>query len=251
MGKLAKLFKSFHLIPTASADAGGSTIKYVRNRLLDNGRFSVSGENDDPIVKSPEQLAQSTPAFTYPGYVFVEWNTSADGTGTSYAVGSTNSNYNTLYAIWQKGNSFYSVNHGDLTDIADEIRIKSSDSSLLVFPNSFINQLQNVVTSTEIGLIPAYSSETVSLSGSTVPANSNFIKSVTFENSNVVGTFVRYLANTTTNFPNGVNVARVMMSKSGSTISMSILLFNTTSASVTLASDVSVTVTYTHFKEIS
>ena len=178
-------------------------------------------------------------------YSIAELPVSAD------AVGSTNSNYNTLYAIWEKGDSFYLVNHGDLTDIADEIRMKSSDSASIVFPNGFINRLQSVVTSTEIGLKPGYSSETVSLSGSTVPANSVLTKSVTFENSNVVGTFVRYLASQKTNVQSSINVGNVVISKNGSTISMTIILTNSSSSNITLSSDAYVTVTYTHYKEIS
>lgn len=144
MGKFAEFIKRLNLIPSAYADTGSISIVYIRNRLNDNGRFTVSGADNDKIVMSIEQITQNNPRFIYPGYEFVEWNTKADGTGISYAAGSTNSEYTRLYAIWEKGNTFYTVNHGDMTDVADAIRNKTGGSNQIVFPTGFESEIGNL-----------------------------------------------------------------------------------------------------------
>lgn len=50
-----------------------------------------------------------------PGYVFQGWNTSSDGTGTTYANGDTIALYNnvTLYAMWSKGGNTLSLTKVD------------------------------------------------------------------------------------------------------------------------------------------
>lgn len=56
--------------------------------------------------------------FTRDGYVFLEWNSSADGTGTSFAIGDTFTIAN-VYAIWAEAqqSSYVSVSLGS-TEIA-------------------------------------------------------------------------------------------------------------------------------------
>lgn len=58
--------------------------------------------------------------FTRDGYVFSEWNSSADGTGTSFAIGDTfPTTIATVYAIWAEAQqpSYVSVSLGN-TEIA-------------------------------------------------------------------------------------------------------------------------------------
>lgn len=60
-----------------------------------------TGTMDPQVGNAPAPLDANT--FTRPGYTFVGWNTSPDGTGTSYADGATFAfaASTTLYAIWE------------------------------------------------------------------------------------------------------------------------------------------------------
>lgn len=79
------------------------------------------------------------------GYYFVEWNTSADGSGTSYMPGDSNSTAAQLYAIWQADLS-YLTKSSDLTSIADAIRAKGGTSAPLVYPAGFVSAIEAIPT---------------------------------------------------------------------------------------------------------
>lgn len=71
--------------------------------------YNANGHGTAPaaVTMRYSQAATAADALTENGYVFKEWNTKADGTGTSYPAGSTIKAANvepsnlTLYAIWK------------------------------------------------------------------------------------------------------------------------------------------------------
>lgn len=67
-----------------------------------NGNENTGGSTAKQTFESGSSVKISANGFTKTGNVFVGWNTKADGTGTSYAVGATyNTKANlTLYAQW-------------------------------------------------------------------------------------------------------------------------------------------------------
>ena len=74
-------------------------------------------------------LPSAEPETSFSGYVFKEWNTSPDGTGTSYAPGSTftvaaddadpSSTSKILHAIWSKGPGFWDITY--MQDMTSDI----------------------------------------------------------------------------------------------------------------------------------
>ena len=79
-----------------------------------NGNGATGGSTAAQTKVSGTDLTLRSNGFTREGYVFVEWNTAADGTGTSYAEGAayTANAALTLYAIWKKGNLPLYANDG-------------------------------------------------------------------------------------------------------------------------------------------
>ena len=79
--------------------------------------FKANGGSGDDVI---QMVAESTPtaltsnAFTRSGYTFTGWNTTADGTGTSYADGEKIEAINdlTLYAQWKKADAAPSTSGG-------------------------------------------------------------------------------------------------------------------------------------------
>lgn len=69
-----------------------------------NGNGNTGGSTASQTKTEGTALTLQSNGFTKDGYVFVEWNTSSDGTGTSYAEGAsyTANAALTLYAIWQR-----------------------------------------------------------------------------------------------------------------------------------------------------
>lgn len=74
-----------------------NTITYSKNDSLG---APATGSMPDQIASSNTQVTQN--AFTRPGYTFLNWNTSADGTGATYLGNYTYSfaSSRTLYAQW-------------------------------------------------------------------------------------------------------------------------------------------------------
>ena len=72
------------------------TVSYVGNN-------ATSGSNANQTKIIDTDLTLSNNGFDRIGYTFVSWNTSSDGTGTSYAAGAvyTGNAPLTLYAVWQ------------------------------------------------------------------------------------------------------------------------------------------------------
>ena len=78
------------------------------------------------------------------GYSFVEWNSQADGTGTSYPAGSTATEGASYYAIWQLIEELRLTTTAELTSIADAIRAKSGLNSTLSYPDGFVEAINEI-----------------------------------------------------------------------------------------------------------
>lgn len=88
------------------------------------------------------------------GYNFVEWNTSYDGTGTSYAPGVSIPSKTDYYAIWEeKPPVTYTVTNKELKSIADAIRTKGGTTASLVYPTGFVNAINDIQTGGMVHLI--------------------------------------------------------------------------------------------------
>ena len=89
------------------------TISYNANGGINAPENQVKRHN------VPLTLSEQTPTRT--GYTFLDWNTSSDGTGTTYTPGSTfSTNADTvLYAQWRKNTLkvYYNANNGAVKDI--------------------------------------------------------------------------------------------------------------------------------------
>ena len=93
-----------------------------------------------------------TVSFEKDGYVFSEWNSSADGTGTSFQIGDLiatdmlSYQASAVYAIWKLPPTTYTTNSDELTSIADAIRAKGGTSESLVYPTGFVSAINNIST---------------------------------------------------------------------------------------------------------
>lgn len=79
-----------------------------------NGNGATGGSTASQTKTRDAALTLRSNGFTRTGYVFVKWNTAADGTGTSYAAGGsyTANAAAVLYAIWKRANIPVFVNTG-------------------------------------------------------------------------------------------------------------------------------------------
>jgi len=82
---------------TITVDAGGYPVTY-------NGNGADGGSMTSQTKQAGVALTLSDNGYTRAGYVFVEWNTAPDGSGTGYAEGAsyTADAALALYAIWRK-----------------------------------------------------------------------------------------------------------------------------------------------------
>lgn len=81
----------FTLVSFTSLDVTSNTVSYVVNGGTGTAPATQTGATSYTV---------SANTFTRDGYTFKNWNTKADGTGTSYAPGSTITTSATLYAQW-------------------------------------------------------------------------------------------------------------------------------------------------------
>ena len=94
-------------VPNVWGDAKKYTVTYV-------GNGATGGSTKDENLYANGETATILPnGFTKDGYVFVGWNTEADGTGTPYPAGSdvTITGDLTLYAQWSGDAAEYVVQH--------------------------------------------------------------------------------------------------------------------------------------------
>ena len=98
---------TLYAIWKANSSGGDTTTKYTVSYNANGG----SGAPGNQVKTHGSNLKLSSAKPTRSGFTFVNWNTKSDGSGTSYAPGSTYStNANlTLYAIWKTNASGGSV----------------------------------------------------------------------------------------------------------------------------------------------
>lgn len=109
------------------------------NKLIlnGNGGTTASGTTISDSYTNDASIATGANSFTKTGYTFKEWNTKADGKGSSYAVGATvnftaihNAETVTLYAIWTE-NSGYKIAFNDtLSGVMVKDGVKWTDTVL-------------------------------------------------------------------------------------------------------------------------
>ena len=83
-------------------------------------KYNANGGTNAPSAQTKyykSDLTISSAKPTRNGYNFINWNTKADGSGTSYSAGSTYKNDSdiTLYAQWEKNNCSHTWNSGTVT----------------------------------------------------------------------------------------------------------------------------------------
>ena len=170
---MAKTFRQYNRNYSAS-DATTASIDYV----------------GDPTA-SIEDIGWEAPA----GYVFSEWNSSRDGSGTAYQVGET-AIAETLYAVWAKIPVPYLVNDTDLTAVADAIRTKGGTTASLVFPGGFVSAISAIETGGGGYTIDDIAERNM-MSGAIVGNSASFIASYAFHTC---------LTLTTASFPSATRI---------------------------------------------
>lgn len=117
-------------------------INLYRNYNSEDSTLNTSYKGDS-ILPSAETLG-----WEREGYSLSEWNTSRDGTGTSYNVGGYPNPFgDTYYAIWESTEVTpvdYLTTDVELSSIADAIRTKGGTSSPLTFPTGFVSAINNI-----------------------------------------------------------------------------------------------------------
>ena len=85
------------------------------------------------------------------GKQFIEWNTSYDGSGTSYSVGDNATPGARYYAIWGDVTPIdYLTNNIELGSIADAIRSKSGTYAPLTYPDDFVDTINAIVLGVDV-----------------------------------------------------------------------------------------------------
>ncbi len=87
------------LVDSASGVGLFHTVTFVENDNSSDPVFATQAANTPALLTS---IVALTPAFSNPGHIFDDWNTDPDGSGTSYANGSSYpfTASAALYAIW-------------------------------------------------------------------------------------------------------------------------------------------------------
>jgi uncharacterized repeat protein (TIGR02543 family) len=113
----------------ANASAAGAPFHAVTFLENDNTLDQVFSSLTANSTTDLTQFANLNPTFTDPGLTFVDWNTSPDGSGTSYADGAPY-DFNSplqLYAIW--AGSFHAVTFVENANATDNTESSETDNS--------------------------------------------------------------------------------------------------------------------------
>lgn len=132
---------------------------YYRNRSSVDTETATAQATDS--LKTVDELG-----FTNPGYYFVQWNTSSDGTGSFYYPGQTAAvGGGTYYAIWDDEETTYTTTSSEITSIANAIRTKGGTSASLSYPSGFITAINNIPSGATLqaktNIVPTTSSQTI------------------------------------------------------------------------------------------
>ena len=118
----------------------GSSNEYSQYTISYNGNGATSGSVPTQRKITDGSVTISNNNFVKTGYTFVEWNTSSDGSGTSYHGGdiySDNADL-VLYAIWRNQNEFYIIYNGNgATSGSTQSQIKQLDIPIILRVNGF------------------------------------------------------------------------------------------------------------------
>ena len=135
----ATLFVSFIIqgvLPAFGADASTPafhTVTFVENDSPTDPVYSSQTANAQTALTS---FANLNPPFVNNGFTFGNWNSSSDGTGTTYANGSTYSfaAAEVLYAIWVRNyHSVTFVENDNSTDVVDAVQTENAPTALSMF----------------------------------------------------------------------------------------------------------------------
>ena len=99
---------------------------------------------DSILVNMDETITLTNNAYTRKGYLFKEWNTKADGTGTTYnnaaevaKLTSENHEEITLYAMWEE-NTAYTINNYVVDENNNYIDMISAGTNSEEFEDNFV-----------------------------------------------------------------------------------------------------------------
>lgn len=119
--------------------------KAVKTYTISFNPNGGTGTMDNQTATQGKDLTLSSNTFTREGYTFSEWNTEADGSGTSYADGATTkfSADTTLYAQWELSPDMaivtFDKNAEDATG-SMEPQLAKKGESLTLEANAFVRQ---------------------------------------------------------------------------------------------------------------
>jgi|GEM_PF-884047 len=131
------------LISSVSVMAGGGLAQAASfhavtfNENLQKG-ISLTASQSSSIPSTLTLCSKLTPSFTNPGFAFKNWNTAANGTGTSYNDGAQYSFSNDLilYAQWSPTNHIVTFNQNrNVNDGTFSVEVKATQSPLTSFAN--------------------------------------------------------------------------------------------------------------------
>ena len=137
------------------------TIEFNAN-VPQGAELESTGDMDDQVVEGATTISANT--YDVKGYTFKEWNTKADGTGTSYGnegnINLLDSKDLTLYAIWteNKATITYNGNGGQVKETEDveytnsvSVDVKYTDTELpsLIKNRDYSTFVKWVVSGTE------------------------------------------------------------------------------------------------------
>src|ERR1700722_9828404 len=125
-------------IPAIAATGSSQPFHSVTFIENDNTNDQVYSSQTANTSSPLTEFANLNPSFANAGYGFVDWNTSPDGTGSSFANGSTFSfaSSEVLYAIWSA--TYHSVAFGENDNLSDPIyavQTENAPTALTLFAN--------------------------------------------------------------------------------------------------------------------
>ena len=192
---------------------------FYTNPPAGSGESNVSTSyGGSQMVPSPFDLFEFSQEFLAK-YLFLHWNTQADGNGTSYEIGEYFSEFgNSYYAIWEEDVDLI-TKKSNLKSVAAAIRTKGGTSVSLEYPNDFVTAIGQI----ETGITPSgtisitqngahdvtnYATASVSVAGYTIDeiAERNMIGGEITGNASFIASYAFCYYNTsfltTASFPN-------------------------------------------------
>ncbi len=120
-------------IPITASATGVSVVTFAEN---DNGSDNVVSSQTSASAEPLTLYSALSPSFTDSGHTFSNWNTSANGTGTSYANGATYSFTSDIILYAQWNSTFVAVTFSENDNSSDSVaasETSNTTSSLTLF----------------------------------------------------------------------------------------------------------------------